>query len=147
MANNKKDQLIFIDGKELALRSLFTETFGYLAIGYSETNDGFQNPTTDTGDNGFHELSQTSDDPTYMRIPLVPYGEPVKDIDNGKVLYKFTADLDIDNIQRNILINQFAVVNSKTVGDVHTKIYAASTFTEFRKDDTIAITFVIGFRL
>lgn len=144
---NKQDQLIFLEGKELALKSLFTETFGYLAIGYSEAGDGFQNPETDTGDKGFYELSQTSDDPTYLRIPLVPYGEPVKDRSNGKVLYKFTADLDIDNIQRHIKINQFAIVNSATVGDVKTKIYAASTFTEFEKDDTIAITFVIGFRL
>lgn len=143
----RQDQLIFLEGKELALHSLFTKTFPFLAIGYNNPNTGFINPDTDTGDKGFHEISQTSDDPTYMRVPLVPYGEPVKDKSNGKVLYKFTADLDIDNIQRNIPINQFAIVNSRTVGDVNTKIYAASTFTEFTKDDTIAITFVIGFRL
>jgi len=143
----KQDQIIFLDGKEIALQSLFSKTFGYLAIGYAETNDGFQNPTTDTGATGFHEISQTTDDPTYMRIPLTPYGDTVKDASSGKVLCKFTADLDIDNIQKNIPINQFAIVNTATAGDVNTKIYAASTFTEFDKDDSIAITFVIGFRL
>lgn len=144
---NKQDQIIFLNGKEIALRELFSKTFGYLAVGYSESNNGFQNPDTDTGDTGFHEISTTTDDPTYMRIPLVPYGQPVKDKSNGKVLYKFTADLDIDNITRSVNINQFAIVNTATAGDVNTKIYAASTFTDFQKDDTIAITFVVGFRL
>lgn len=148
MANTKQNQIIFLDGKEIALKSLFSnKTFGYLAIGYSPTNDGFQNPENDVTQNGFVEISQTDDDPTYMRIPLVPYGDAVKDTSNGKVLCKFTADLDIDNIQNNLPINQFAIVNTATAGDVNTKIYAASTFSEFNKDNTIAITFVIGFRL
>lgn len=143
----KQNQIIFLDGKEIALKALLSETFGYLAIGYSEVNDGFQNPDTDTGPTGFNEISVTKDDPTYERIPLVPYGETVKDTSNGKVLCKFTADLDIENIQRHIPINQFAIVNTSTPNDVNTKIYAASTFTEFKKDNSIAITFVIGLRL
>lgn len=145
MTANKQDQMIFLDGKEKALKSLFSDTFGYLAIGYSETNDGFVNPTSGTN-TGFNEISKNVD-PTYERIPLVPYGDTIKDTSNGKVLCKFTADLDIENIQRNIPINQFAVVNTNTVGDVNTKIYGASTFTTFTKDNSIAITFVIGFRL
>lgn len=147
MTNTKQDQIIFLDGKEIALKKLLSDTFGFLAIGYSETNDGFENPETDTANTGFREISTTNDDPTYMRIPLAPYGATVKDKSNGKVLCKFTADLDIDNIQRNIPINQFAIVNTATPNDVNTKIYAASTFTEFKKDDSIAITFVIGLRL
>lgn len=146
MSENKQSQIIFLDGKEIALKSLLTNTFGFLAIGYAHDDNGFKNPATDTDANGFNEITLDMD-PTYERIPLVPYGSTVKDTSNGKVLCKFTADLDIDNIQRHIPINQFAIVNTKTVGDVNTKYYAASTFSEFDKDDSIAITFVVGLRL
>lgn len=147
MTNERRDQIVFLDGKEIGIRTLFNENnFGYLAVGYAEPQEGFINPVTDTDDNGFHEISQTTDDATYMRIPLTPYGDAIKDFDNGKVLCKFAADLDIDNIQRNTPINQYAIVNSATVGDVNTKIYAASTFPTFQKNNKIAITFVVGFR-
>ena len=147
MTNNRKDQIVFLDGKEEAMRTLFSsEHFGYLAIGYTNPNNGFINPETDTDDIGFHEISQTTDDATYLRIPLTPYGEAIKDLDNGKVLCKFSADLDIDNIQRNTPINQYAIVNSATPGDVNTRVYAASTFPTFTKNNKIAITFVVGFR-
>lgn len=146
MTQTKQSQIVFLDGKEIALKALCENTFHFLAIGHADEDNGFQNPDTDTGPTGFNEIT-AEEDPTYERIPLIPYGKTVKDIDSGKVLCKFTADLDIDNIQRNIKINQFAIVNTKTVGDVNTKIYAASTFTSFLKDNSIAITFVIGLRL
>jgi hypothetical protein len=144
----KQDQIVFLEGKEIALKKLFsTSNFGYLAIGSSETTDnGFYNPpSTDPSDNGFHEISQINDDATYMRIPLVPLGATQIDKDTGKVLVKFSADLDIDNIQSDININQFAIVDSADV-DSPTNIYAAATFSNIPKNNELAITFIIGFR-
>lgn len=143
----KQDQIIFIDGKESAMRALFSEkNFGYLAIGSTETNEnGFYNPESDEDDNGFHEISQIDDDATYMRVPLVPFGDAQKDYDTGKVLCKFTADLDIDNIQSDVPINQFAIVDTSDV-NAPTTLYSAATFTTIPKNNELAITFVIGFR-
>lgn len=143
----KQDQIIFLDGKAEALKALFSENnFGFLAIGSSESTDnGFYNPDTEEDDNGFHEISQVDDDATYTRIPLVPFGTPEKDKDTGKVLCKFTADLDIDNIQSDIEINQFAIVDTSDV-DSPTNYYSAATFPSIPKNNELAITFVIGFR-
>lgn len=143
-----QDQIIFLDGKEGAIRALFSEkNFGYLAIGSSEsTTNGFYNPVNaDSDDNGFNEISQIDDDATYLRIPLVPWGEAEKDTDTGKVLCKFTADLDIDNIQSDITINQFAVVDSADVNGP-TTFYSAATFPSIPKNNKLAVTFVIGMR-
>jgi len=144
----KQDQIIFLDGKVNALQALFSaDNFGYLAIGSStSTDNGFYNPTTsDDTDNGFNEISQVDDDATYMRIPLTPFGQPQKDQDTGKVLCKFTADLDIDNIISDISINQFAVVDNSDV-NAPTTFYCAATFPSIPKNNKLAVTFVIGFR-
>lgn len=143
----KQDQMIFLDGKESAIRALFSENnFGYLAIGSADSNDnGFYNPESEEDTNGFNEISQVDDDATYMRVPLVPFGDAQKDIDTGKVLCKFTADLDIDNIQSDIPINQFAVVDTSDV-NAPTTFYSAATFPSIPKNNELAITFVIGFR-
>jgi hypothetical protein len=143
----KQDQIVFLKGKEIALKKLFSQdNFGYLAIGSSESTDnGFYNPATGEDDNGFNEISQINDDATYMRIPLVPFGTPQIDNDTGKVLCKFAADLDIDNIQSDININQFAIVDTADV-DSPTNIYAAATFSNIPKNNELAITFIIGMR-
>lgn len=142
MANTeKKSQIIFMNGKEIALKKLFNHdggAFGYLAVGYSSQN-GF------VDENDFKELTEVS---TYERIPLYLYeSDPVdKDEDTGKVLVKFMATLKSSNIQESQNINQIAVVDSKNIG-AETKYYSATTFPTFTKTSQSSITFVIGFRL
>lgn len=140
-----KSQIIFMDGKEKALKSIFTNeqnfSFGYLAVGYSAENTGFQEPS-ETSTNGFNEL-QNSD---YYRVPLQVYDSTEKDPDTGKVLVKFTATLDQNNIKVSQSINQIAIVDSATIGN-DTHYYAATTFAKFTKSEESSITFVIGFRL
>ena len=56
---NRQNQIIFQEGKEKALKEIFTRSgeetpiFGYLAIGYDENKQGFINPTQEGDDNGF----------------------------------------------------------------------------------------------
>lgn len=144
----KKSQIIFMDGKERALQALFDgedSVFGYLAIGFAEIDNGFEDITEEQTDNGFHELQFTNN---YERIPLNATSDPIeKDPETGKVLAKFAATLDEGNITVAQKINQIAVVDSKTVGDADTKYYSATTFPTFTKNQDSSITFVIGFRL
>lgn len=146
----KQDQIIFIDGKEKGLKTLFnSDNFGYLAIGKAteEDDNGFENPMNDSYSNGFNEISIVNDDSTYQRIPLQVVEDTVKDIDTGKVTVKFTADLDIDNIVSGIRINQLAIVDSSDSTDPNTIMYAASTFPTFTKSEKIAITFLIEMKI
>lgn len=146
----KKSQIIFMDGKEEALNRLFTGDdcpFGYLAVGYVGEENGFDDPAayTEATPNGFVELEDTNG---YKRIQLKPHSEASeKDPTTGKVLVKFTATLDTDNIKQNQSINQIAVVDSKDVKAAETKYYSATTFPTFVKNQDSSITFVIGFRL
>lgn len=145
----KKGQIIFMDGKERALKALFTGdncAFGYLAVGYMAEDNGFEDPdgNNDASESGFNELEDTNN---YKRIPLTLYSDPVeKDGDTGKVLVKFTATLDENNLTDSQAINQIAVVDSATIG-ADTHVYSATTFPTFIKTRESAITFVIGFRL
>lgn len=146
----KQDQIIFINGKEKGLKTLFnSDNFGYLAIGKAveEDDNGFENPMNDSYSNGFNEISIVNDDSTYQRIPLQVVEDTVKDIDTGKVTVKFTADLDIDNIVSGIRINQLAIVDSSDSTDPNTIMYAASTFPTFTKSEKIAITFLIEMKI
>lgn len=139
-----KSQIIFMDGKERALKSLFTTesfNFSYLAVGYSGENNGFQEPESESSSNGFNEL-QNSD---YYRVPLSLYGTPEKDPDTGKVLVRFAATLNEDNIKIAQSINQIAIVDSATIDNTH--YYAAATFADFTKSEKSSITFIVGFRL
>ena len=149
----KSSQVIFMDGKEIALKKLFDGknggVFGYLAIGYANTDNGFIDPKRGSSNeqntsNGFNEVTESQG---YHRIPLELYAtDPVdKDKDTGKVLVKFTATLDTENIQQSQPINQIAVVDNATIG-ADTKIYSASTFQTFVKTGESSITFIIGFR-
>lgn len=143
----KTNQIIFMDGKETALKKLFGETdspFGYLAVGYAEADNGFREPTTEQN-NGFNEISATN--LSYERIKLTAVSDgTTKDPDTGKVLVKFQATLNNDNINSHQNINQIAVVDRKDISE-DTKYYCATTFPTFTKSDESSITFVIGFRL
>ena len=143
-----KSQVIFMGGKELALKALFTEpNFCYLAIGYASEGNGFE----DTGSakleeiSGFQELEEIN---SYERIKLeVDTSSPVEtDPDTGKVLVKFIATLPTSNIEQEQPINQLAIVDSKDI-NAETNVYSATTFPKFIKTKDSSITFVIGFRL
>ena len=137
----KKTQMFFTDGKIEVLKRMFTGTncpFGYIAVGYSEDNTGFES-TSD-----FKEIQATD----YYRVALSidESSQPEVDTDTGKVLVKFTATLGIDNIISEKKINQLAVVDTSTPG-ASTKFYCATTFTEFTKTSDSSITFKLGFRI
>ena len=147
----KKSQIIFMDGKEQALRLLFDYTrenaFGYLAVGFSENNDGFEDPkaSSEPIESGFNEITNGS----YQRVQLEPYtgGEnPERDPDSGKVLMKFAATLQEENISEPTSINQIAIVDSEEIG-ADTNYYSATTFQTFQKTGNSSITFVVGFKL
>ena len=147
----KKSQVIFMKGKEKALKALFSldnPSFGYLAIGYvSQDDNGFEDPDSNDGasTSGFNELEETNN---YHRVQLKLHStSPVeKDPDTGKVLVKFEATLDENNIKEPQKINQFAIVDSANIEADYT-IYSATTFPVFTKTVSSAITFVVGFRL
>lgn len=142
----KKSQIIFMNGKEKALKSLFYGEncpFGYLAIGYAENDNGFEEPNSDT-ESGFKEIQKANG---YERIPLELYPEEAdKDEDTGKVLVKFQATLPTTNITSSQDINQIAIVDNKNISE-DTSIYSATTFPTFTKTAESSITFVVGFRL
>jgi len=142
----KKNNIIFMDGKEKVLQRLFSsQDFGYLAVGYNNSSDsnGFQeiDPNNENSQNGFVEISQVQSS-TYSRVPLV-FESSTKDPDTGKVTAKFTAELDIDNIIEDIPINQIAIVDSLEVQDASTKFFAASVTETFSKNEKLALVFVI----
>ena len=141
----KKGQIIFMNGKEKALKSLFVGEacpFGYLAVGYVENDNGFEDIE---GQYGFNELEEGNG---YQRVQLKLHGEnPVEtDPDTGKVLVKVEATLTENIITTPQMINQIAIVDN---GDLSadTVLYSATTFESFSKSAESSITFVIGFRL
>lgn len=147
----KKSQIIFMKGKEKALDALFGDddaTFGYLAIGYEKTSgqNGFEDPLATENDStstGFTEIQQDS----YHRIKLQKIENGTeRDPDSGKVLKKYQAVLDNDNITQSQDINQIAVVDNQNI-EADTTIYSATTFQTFNKTNESSITFVIGFRI
>lgn len=149
MANSS--QLIFLEGKEIALKSLFqannseeVENFGYLAIGYDPEATGFVDEEGSTiSDKGFQEISEDSN---YTQRLELEYLDTTPDYDTSTVLVRFKAVLPSDVIiGQNI--NQFAVVNNSTPNSADTKIYSASTFPVFNKTNTSSITFIVSFRM
>ena len=148
MANSS--QLIFLKGKEIALRTLFVEnsseevnSFGYLAMGYDPEEKGFTDEEN-SASNGFIEIDGTSQT-SYKRIPL-KFEKSKFDYDTGKVLATFSATLESSNINGHN-INQFAVVNTSQANDPQTVIYSASTFPVFNKTEGSSITFMPSFRM
>lgn len=145
MAQTKQNNIIFMEGKEKAIQSIF-DTFKYLAVGYNKTNDtnGFSNidPDDETSTNGFQEIS-ISEDSTYERVPLNFHSITNRDEDSGKITAKFTAELDLDNIINNIKINQIAIVDSEDVQSASTTFFAAAVTEEFTKSEKLALVFGI----
>lgn len=145
MTATKQSNIIFMEGKEKVLEKLFSSTeFGYLAVGYNNSNDtnGFINVDTEdeTSVNGFYEITEDS---TYQRVPLSFHSILNRDEDNGKVTAKFTAELDVDNIINNIPINQIAIVDSSEKNDASTTFFAAAVTEDFTKSEKLALVFVI----
>lgn len=139
----KSSQVIFLKGKEKALKSLFSETFCYLAIGYDPENLGFENSQDSTIEqNGFLELDETLNE--YNRIKMNVESTDI-DEDTGKVLVKLSATLNPTNIVGS-KINQMAIVDSSENTDEQT-FFSATTFPVFNKTTNSSITFVIGMRL
>lgn len=143
----KKNNIIFMNGKEKVLQKIFdSSNFGYLAVGYNNSSDtnGFVNPDSEETvlDNGFMEIS-SGQSTTYSRVPLSFHSIVDKDSDNGKITAKFTAELDLDNIIEDIPINQIAIVDTDLVGDASTTFFAASVTEEFKKNERLALVFVI----
>ena len=143
----KKNNIIFMNGKEKVLQKIFdSSNFGYLAVGYNISSDtnGFVNPDSEETvlDNGFMEIS-SGQSTTYSRVPLSFHSIVDKDSDNGKITAKFTAELDLDNIIEDIPINQIAIVDTDLVGDASTTFFAASVTEEFKKNERLALVFVI----
>lgn len=152
MATNS-NQLIFIKGKERALKTLFTpsdskdiETFGYLAIGYDPEQLGFKNKegAQSIKDEGFIEIESDVEN-SYVRIPL-EFDRTYPDYDTSKAFGVFKATLPA-NVIVGQPINQFAVVNTSEPNDANTVIYSASTFPTFNKTSASSITFVVTFRM
>lgn len=150
---NKKSQIIFMEGKEIALNKLFNgaeSAFGYLAVGYVENDNGFLDPQAETGSNisnNFQEITQTASN-NYQRVALKEVSNSTdKDASTGKVLKKYQATLSANNINENRTINQIAIVDNKTPNNPNTKFYSAATFPDFPKTQDSSITFIIGFRL
>lgn len=146
--DTKQDNIIFIDGKEKGLKILFSqEHFGFLAVGYhSNTGDtnGFVNvkDNDELSQNGFQEIS-VEEDSTYTRVPLVINQDSIKNYDNGEVTIICTAEFDIDNIIKDMPINQLAIVDSQTPNDPSTIFYAAATCREpFNKSEQNALVIV-----
>ena len=144
----KQNNIIFIDGKEKGLKTLFSQdNFGYLAVGHSQSGDtnGFINVPEDdeVSSNGFNEVS-VEEDSTYMRVPLVVDEEAFRNYDNGEVTVRFTAELDVDNIISGITIDQLAICDTQTPNDPSTTFYAAATCVDgFNKTEQLALVFVI----
>ena len=147
-------KIIFSEGKEIAMNSLFTtkdsesfSSFPYVAVGYS--NEGgsfkdFQTPGTGEEANGFVEIPAS--DTTYTERLELRYYKTEEDKDTGKVTVLFSADLDYKQIETTTPINQIAIVNTSVPNDPNTKFYSATSFPTFNKNNQNAMTFIVGFR-
>lgn len=143
MAATKQDQIIFLKGKERALKILFSEAnFGYLALGYNDDN-GFMNETDLDTSNGFVEIT----DPTYKRVKLTPQNDVIEDEDTGKVTITLVADIDVDNIINYTDVNQLAIVDSSSSTDANTIFYCAATFPTFSKSEQTSLSFELDMQL
>jgi len=133
-------QAIFTQGKKKALMAIFTE-YNYLALGYTEDiSSSFDpnDPLSDTAQS-FNEISSSVG---YSRVPFGSVDEATfTNNDDNTVTMTLKADIDTTNINQQQNINQFAICNSVTTGD--SDFYCAGNFTEFTKDDTTGLTFVI----
>ena len=134
--------MIFLQGKEKALKTLFSEAnFGYLALGFSEDN-GFVNETESTS-NGFVELTE----PTYSRVKLTPQKTVKLDSDTGTATITLVADVNVDNVIKSTSVNQLAIVDSISKTDANTIFYCAAVFPTFQKSEQTALSFSLDMKI
>lgn len=154
----KTSQKIFAKGKAMALDSLFVGNdapFGYLAVGYSEENDGFDDPIENTSISsssnysGFKEIDFTQYE--YERVPLTlvdaaDFTNINYNSSTQTVTRTYQATLETGNI-KGTNINQIAIVSNDGQSEAETDFYSATTFATFYKNDQSSITFRISFTL
>lgn len=136
-------QAIFTQGKKEALKAIFNQ-YNYLALGYSSDITSSFDPNDPLKGDGqtFNELKSTVN---YSRVTFTTIDNATITVnDDNTVTMTLQADFDTSNITDSTSINQFAICknasqDSTTVDD----IYCAGNFTEFVKDSTTGLTFVI----
>lgn len=136
-------QAIFTKGKQKALMAIFAE-YNYLALGYAQDVSGSFDPNDPHSDEGqaFNELS---DSVGYFRVPFGSVDDATfTNNDDNTVTMTLKADVDTTNISQQQNINQFAICKSSDTNNQELDdIYCAGNFTEFTKDNTTGLTFVI----
>lgn len=143
----KYNQIILPLGKEDAIRTIF-EHFNYVALGSSNSNDGrkgFTMPTSEDNfltDCGFNEIDPTSY-PTYDRIELLEAQADIVPDEKGRVTLSFTCEIDTTNLSQKemVTINQMAITDNQSAGDLNSRVFYAAVFPDFEKNGTIAIEF------
>lgn len=135
-------QAIFTQGKKEALKAIFNQ-YNYLALGYnSDVTSSFDpnNPNTTDGQ-AFKELGDTIN---YSRVTFTTVDNATITVnDDNTVTMTLQADFDTSNITDSTSINQFAICKNASKTTAIDDIYCAGNFTEFVKDSTTGLTFVI----
>lgn len=133
-------QTIFTEGKKNALMAIFTE-YNYLALGYTDNASSSFDPTDPLSDTA-QVFSEISESMGYSRVPFGSVDDATFTTnDDNTVTMTLKADIDTSNINQQQNINQFAICQSLTIGE--NDFYCAGNFTEFTKDNTTGLTFVI----
>lgn len=135
-------QAIFTQGKKEALKAIFNQ-YNYLALGYSsDVTSSFDpnDPSTKDGQ-AFNELDSTIN---YSRVTFTTIDNATITVnDDNTVTMTLQADFDTSNITESTSINQFAICKNASKTTEIDDIYCAGNFTEFVKDSTTGLTFVI----
>lgn len=135
-------QAIFTQGKKEALKAIFNQ-YNYLALGYSsDVTSSFDpnDPNTKDGQ-AFNELDSTIN---YSRVTFTTIDNATITVnDDNTVTMTLQADFDTSNITESTSINQFAICKNASKTTEIDDIYCAGNFTEFVKDSTTGLTFVI----
>lgn len=135
-------QAIFTQGKKEALKAIFNQ-YNYLALGYSsDITSSFDpnDPSTKDGGQAFNELESTN----YSRVTFTTIDNATITVnDDNTVTMTLQADFDTSNITESTSINQFAICKNASKTTEIDDIYCAGNFTEFVKDSTTGLTFVI----
>ena len=136
-------QTIFINGKKEALKAIF-EKYNFLALGYTQDVSSSFDPNDPNSSEG-QAFSELSDSVGYFRVPFGSVDEAtLTDNDDNTVTMTLKADVDTTNINQQQNINQFAICKSSDTNNQDPDdIYCAGNFTEFTKDNTTGLTFVI----
>lgn len=133
-------QTIFTEGKKNALIAIFNE-YNYLALGYTQDVSSSFDPNNPKSDMA-QAFTELADSVGYSRVPFGSVDDATfTNNDDNTVTMTLKADVDTTNINQQQNINQFAICKGVTTGA--TDFYCAGNFTEFTKDNTTGLTFVI----